>query len=108
MLFRSRQGDDVTLVSYGTEINDVLEASELLESQGIQAEIVKLNQLTPLVPELVEQSVRKTGALVVVEEQGARGWFTDSFPQPGREPSCWSSADFTIREDGAILPPDRG
>ena len=68
-----RQGSDVTLVSYGTEINDVLEASALLESQDIQAEIVKLNQLTPLVPELVEQSVRKTGALVVVEEQGARG-----------------------------------
>ena len=44
----------------------------------------------------------------LLEEQGARVWFTDSFPQPGREPSCWSSADFTIREDGVILPPDRG
>ena len=47
-------------------------------------------------------------AIRLLEEQGARVWFTDSFPQPGREPSCWSSADFTIREDGAILPPDRG
>lgn len=47
-------------------------------------------------------------AIRLLEEQGARVWFTDSFPQPGREPSCWSSADFTIREDGVILPPDRG
>ena len=60
-------------MSYGTEINQVLEAADLLERQGIQAEVVKLNQLTPLVPELVEQSVRRTGALLVAEEQGARG-----------------------------------
>ena len=68
-----RWGGDITLVSYGTEINDVLEAAELLEVQGIQAEIVKLNQITPLVPELVELSVRKTGVLLVAEEQAARG-----------------------------------
>ena len=43
----------------------------------------------------------------LLEEWGAQVWFTDSFPQPGREPSCWSSADFTIREDGTILPPAR-
>jgi len=68
-----RWGGDITLVSYGTEINDVLEAAELLERQGVQAEVVKLNQITPLVPELVELSVRKTGALLVAEEQSARG-----------------------------------
>ena len=67
------QGEDITLVSYGTEINDVLEAAERLAAQGIRAEVVKLNQLTPLVPELVERSVRKTGALLTAEEQGARG-----------------------------------
>ena len=68
-----RQGSDITLVAYGTEINDVLEAVDLLERQGIQAEIVKLNQLTPLAPDLIELSVRKTGALLVAEEQAARG-----------------------------------
>ena len=68
-----RRGSDITLVSYGTEINEALEAADLLEKQGVQAEIVKLNQLTPLVPEVVELSVRKTGALLVAEEQCARG-----------------------------------
>ena len=68
-----RQGSDITLAAYGTEINDVLEAVNLLERQGIQAEVIKLNQLTPLVPELIELSVRKTGALLVAEEQAARG-----------------------------------
>ena len=68
-----RQGSDITLVAYGTEINDVLEAVDLLERQGIQAEVIKLNQLTPLAPDLIELSVRKTGALLVAEEQAARG-----------------------------------
>lgn len=68
-----RWGGDITLVSYGTEINCVLEAADLLEQRGIQAEVVKLNQITPLVSELVELSVRKTGVLLVAEEQGARG-----------------------------------
>ncbi|MCI8303171.1 MAG: 1-deoxy-D-xylulose-5-phosphate synthase [Lawsonibacter sp.] len=68
-----RWGNDVTLVGYGTQINEILQAAALLEAQGIQAEVVKLNQLTPLVPELVELSVRKTKALLVAEEQCARG-----------------------------------
>ena len=68
-----RWGSDITLVSYGMSINDVLEAAQLLEGRGVQAEVVKLNQLTPLAPELVELSVRKTGVLLAAEEQSARG-----------------------------------
>lgn len=68
-----RQGSDITLVSYGTEINNVLEAARLLEAQGVQAEVVKINQLTPLDSELVERSVSKTGVLLAAEEQCAQG-----------------------------------
>ena len=68
-----RQGHDITLAAYGTVINEVLEAADLLAQQGIRAEIVKLNQLTPLVPEVIERSIRKTGALLFAEEQTARG-----------------------------------
>ena len=68
-----RWGSDITLVSYGMSINDVLEAAQLLEGRGIQAEVIKLNQLTPLAPELVELSVRKTGVLLAAEEQSAQG-----------------------------------
>ncbi|MBD5162713.1 MAG: MBL fold metallo-hydrolase [Oscillibacter sp.] len=38
--------------------------------------------------------------------QGARVWFTDGFAPPGWEPDRWTSVDFTIREDGTILPPE--
>lgn len=63
-----RQGSDITLVSYGILINRVIEAAQRLEACGIQAEIVKLNTITPIDSELVCQSVRKTGALLVAED----------------------------------------
>ncbi len=68
-----RQGNDITLVGYGTEMNDILEAADLLEKQGVQAEVIKLNQLSPLVSDLVEQSVRKTRVMLVAEEQASQG-----------------------------------
>ena len=66
-----RQGDDITLVSYGILINDALEAAELLAAEGVQAEVVKLNVITPLDPELVLESVKKTKVLLTVEDSAA-------------------------------------
>ena len=63
-----REGTDITLVSYGIEINEALRAAEILSSQGVSAEVVKLNRLAP--PDLTAAvaSVAKTGRLVVAED----------------------------------------
>lgn len=66
-------GKDITLVSYGKNINDVLACGEWLEKQGMTAEIIKINQLSPLDWTLVKESVEKTKALLVVEEVVALG-----------------------------------
>ena len=63
-----RNGTDITLAGYGMEINDLLEAAARLEEAGIQAEVVKWNIITPLETELLIESVRKTGHLLVAEE----------------------------------------
>ena len=68
-----RPGKDITLVSYGVEINQLLEAAQLLETKGVQAEVVKLNQITPLDGAEIIRSVQKTGALLVAEEAAAPG-----------------------------------
>ena len=70
---RLRKGKDVTLVTYGTLINEALEAVRLLEAAGMDPELLKLNTLAPLVAEPVLWSVRKTGRLVVVEDCFAVG-----------------------------------
>jgi len=61
-------GRDVTLVGYGVEINDLLAAARQLSEQGVEAEVIKLNELTPLPTVAVLESLRRTGALVVAED----------------------------------------
>ena len=68
-----RQGGDVTLVTYGVMIRETLKAAELLHADGIEAEVVKLNTITPLPTGLVLASVRKTGVMLVAEDCAASG-----------------------------------
>lgn len=68
-----RQGNDITLVGYGTEINQILDGADRLEKNGVQAEVIKLNQIAPLSPEMVVSSVKKTGVMLVAEECAAQG-----------------------------------
>lgn len=62
-----RAGKDITLCAYGTTINQMLEAAELLARQGVEAEVVKLTQIAPL-ETAYRDSARKTGALLTAEE----------------------------------------
>ncbi len=68
-----RSGRDITMVGYGVGINDLLAAAEALAGEGIDAEIIKLNEVTPLPTDLVLDSVRRTGALIVAEDSIASG-----------------------------------
>lgn len=62
------EGKDVTIVSYGILINEVLTAATLLQNNGLTADVVKVNTLAPLSVETIAESVRKTGKLVIVED----------------------------------------
>ena len=63
-----REGADVTLAAYGWEINEALCAAEILSGQGVSAEVVKLNRLSPVDISTTVASVRKTGRLVLAED----------------------------------------
>lgn len=63
-----REGRDLTLVGYGTLINQVLAAAELLQAEGISAEVIKLPSVKPIDMAAIAASVRKTGRLLVAEE----------------------------------------
>ncbi len=63
-----REGTDVTVVCYGTMINEVLNADDELQSRGVSAEIIKLGMIAPNSFEQCIGSVRKTGRLLVAEE----------------------------------------
>ena len=63
-----REGTDVTLVGLAMGVQNALKAAKELEKSGISAEVIDLRSLVPLDRETVIRSVKKTGRLVVVDE----------------------------------------
>ncbi len=63
-----RTGSDVSVISYGRPIQDVVPMAERLAQEGISVEIVDLRTVSPLDTETVLQSVAKTGRAVVAHE----------------------------------------
>lgn len=68
-----RQGENVTIVSYGIVLNSCLEAAELLQKEGISAELVKLNSIKPIDYDFICGSAEKTGKILVVEDAVSEG-----------------------------------
>ena len=67
------EGSDVTLVCYGTMINEALAAQEELREKGISTELVKLGCICPNEYTLTMGSLAKTRRLIVAEEVCAAG-----------------------------------
>ncbi len=68
-----RQGKDVTLASYGTALHRSVAAAERLKAEGIEAEVLDFPTLKPFDKDTLLKSVRKTGALVTVEDHNLIG-----------------------------------
>ena len=64
----SREGKDVSIITYGAMVREALKAADELEKEGISVEIVDLRTVSPLDIETIIASVEKTGRVVVVQE----------------------------------------
>ncbi|HEY0940322.1 MAG TPA: alpha-ketoacid dehydrogenase subunit beta [Steroidobacter sp.] len=63
-----REGKDVTLVGWGLTLHQALEAADALAKDGIDAEVIDVRTICPLDIESILDSVRKTGRLVVIDD----------------------------------------
>ncbi len=61
-----REGSDISLITYGWQVNQCLTAAEELAKEGISAEVIDLRTLLPLDYDRVLSSVEKTGRALVV------------------------------------------
>ena len=68
-----REGKDVTIFAYSLMVSVALSAAETLAKEGIEAQVIDPRSLVPMDYDLVLESVRKTGRLVIVQEACRRG-----------------------------------
>ncbi|MFT3761140.1 MAG: alpha-ketoacid dehydrogenase subunit beta [Pseudoxanthomonas sp.] len=66
--FVLRDGSDVTLVAWGAQIKEALEAADRLAAEGISAEVIDVATLRPLDFDTIAESVARTGRCVIVQE----------------------------------------
>jgi pyruvate dehydrogenase E1 component beta subunit len=69
-----RQGEHLTLITYGGSLPKAAEAASRLEGEGILTELIDLRVLRPLDEKTILQSIRKTHRLLIVDE----GWKSGS------------------------------
>lgn len=65
----ARQGNDLTMITYGAMTRRTLEAADRLKDEdGVEAEVIDLLSVSPMDHERFAESARRTGRVVVVHE----------------------------------------
>jgi pyruvate dehydrogenase E1 component beta subunit len=64
----TKEGNDVTIVSFGKMMKLAMEAASELEKEGISAEVIDLRTVRPIDYASIVNSVKKTNRLVILEE----------------------------------------
>ncbi|MFF2858170.1 alpha-ketoacid dehydrogenase subunit beta, partial [Peribacillus sp. NPDC058002] len=68
-----REGDDVTVITYGLCVHFALQAAERLASDGISVHILDLRTVYPLDQEAIMEAASKTGKVLLVTEDNKEG-----------------------------------
>jgi pyruvate/2-oxoglutarate/acetoin dehydrogenase E1 component len=61
----AREGDDLTIISYGAMVHQALEAAERLAQEGIEVEVLDLRTLKPMDEEAILAAARKSGKVLI-------------------------------------------
>ncbi|EGL83410.1 Transketolase central region [Caldalkalibacillus thermarum TA2.A1] len=68
-----REGDDVTVISYGLMLHYALQAADRLEKEGISTHVLDLRTLYPLDQESIVEAAGKTGKVLLITEDNKEG-----------------------------------
>jgi pyruvate/2-oxoglutarate/acetoin dehydrogenase E1 component len=63
-----REGDDITLLTYGAMVTPSLEAADRLSKEGVEVEVIDLRTLLPYDKNAIFASVEKTNRVLIVHE----------------------------------------
>jgi transketolase len=76
-----KEGKDISIFATGHLVWKALEAAEILQEKGVDAEIINIHTIKPIDKEIILDSVRKTKAAVSAEEHQKNGGLGDSIAQ---------------------------
>ncbi len=63
-----REGNDITVVTYGALVQKSLEAARILSQEGFEVEVIDIRSIVPLDTPLIINSVKKTNKVLIVHE----------------------------------------
>lgn len=99
-----REGNDLTIVTYGAMVHTCLEVAERVAKLGAEIEIVDLRSLAPLDKETFLASVRKTGKALVVHEAHLTSGFGGEVASIIVD-EAWDALDAPVKRIGSLDVP---
>lgn len=97
-----RQGDDITIVSYGAGVHWALETLE--NHKNIQADMIDLRSLQPMDIEAIYTSVIKTGKLIILQEDSLFGGIASDISALVME-NCFEYLDAPVKRVASLETP---
>ncbi len=97
-----REGNDVTIISYGAAVHWVLETLE--SNPEISADVIDLRSLQPLDTETLYKSVRKTGKAIILQEDSLFGGIASDISALIME-HCFESLDAPVKRMASMETP---
>ena len=93
-----KEGDDVTIVTYGSTLRIVMEATETLDKMGISCEVVDVQTLLPFdIGHQIVESLKKTNRIVFVDEDVPGGAAAYMFNKVMEEQGGYKHLDVSPR-----------
>ena len=96
------QGDQITIVTYGAGVHWALETLE--KNKGISADLLDLRTLQPLDITAIYDSVKKTGKLIILQEDSLFGGIASDISALVME-NCFEHLDGPVKRVGSLETP---
>ena len=68
-----KEGNDLTLMTYGELVGDTLEAADLLDKKGIQARVINMSSIKPIDEAAIFKAAEETGRILTIDNHNIYG-----------------------------------
>jgi pyruvate/2-oxoglutarate/acetoin dehydrogenase E1 component len=100
----AREGRDVTIIAWGSQMPTALAAADLCAADGIQAEVIDLRTIVPMDQDALIASVEKTHRAVIVQEAPLAGGVASEIAALLSEQAILSLEAPPVRVGGFDMP----